>query len=336
MPGGRPSRQAVYQRLEDALADLHTRLGGMPTPAEASAIWDEIWHHEAHNSTAIEGNTLILSQVRKLLDEGRAVGSKELKEYMEVEGYAKAARWVYEQAHGMATWSDGDLLTLHEVRSVHNRVLSLVWDVSPHPHALPEEAPGNWRQHDLHEFGDGMKPPTFPEIDALMRDWVDQVNTLTEPDEAMPFPERLARAHTRFECIHPFLDGNGRTGRLLLNLVLVRLGYPPAVIFKNDRSRYLAALQRADRGEYGPLGELLARALTDNLHRFIVPAVAGPARLVPLASLASTDSSITANALRTAAVRGRLRAQKQPNGTWMSSRNWVDDYLQTRYRRGRS
>ncbi|WP_246186754.1 Fic family protein [Microlunatus speluncae] len=323
----------MYQRLEDALADLRTRLGGMPSPDEASDIWTEIWHHEAHHSTAIEGNTLVLSQVRKLLDEGRAVGSKELREYMEVEGYATAARWVYEQAHGLGTWTDGELLTLHEVRSVHHQVMGLVWEVSPHANATPEETPGNWRRHEIQPFGGGMKPPPFTEIDALMRDWVAEVSQLVSADEATPFPERLARMHNDFERIHPFLDGNGRTGRLLLNLVLVRLGYPPAIVFKNDRSRYLTAMERADGGEYGPLGELLARAITDNLHRFIVPAVAGPARLVPLASLAGSDLSLTANALRTAAVRGRLRAQKQPDGTWMSSRNWVDDYLRQRYRR---
>ena len=90
-----------------------------------------------------------------------------------------------------------------------------------------------------------------------------------------------------YERIHPFLDGNGRAGRLLLNLVLVRLGYAPAIIYTRDRTRYLAALRSGDRGDPGPLGEMLARAVLDNLYRFIVPAVAGPNRLVPLAALAT-------------------------------------------------
>ena len=78
----------IYARLDEAIEDLDSRLGGLPRPTEAEDIWDDLWHQEAHHSTALEGNTLILDQVRKLLDEGRAVGSKELREYMEVKGYA--------------------------------------------------------------------------------------------------------------------------------------------------------------------------------------------------------------------------------------------------------
>lgn len=111
----------------------------------------------------------------------------------------------------------------------------------------------------------------------------------------------------------------------------MRLGYPPAIIYKGDRSRYLAALRRADQGDPGPLAEFLARAILDNLYKFIVPAVAGPARLVPLPALAGGE--ISANALRVAAIRGRLKAAKASDGTWRSSRAWVDEYLDGRYKR---
>ena len=67
-------------------------MGGLPNPVEAEGIWTTIWYEEAHNSTAIEGNTLVLKQVERLLADGVAVGNKELKEYMEVQGYATATR----------------------------------------------------------------------------------------------------------------------------------------------------------------------------------------------------------------------------------------------------
>ncbi len=112
---------------------------------------------------------------------------------------------------------------------------------------------------------------------------------------------------------------------------VVRLGYPPAIIYKGARSRYLAALRRADGGDPGPLGEFLARAILDNLHKFVVPAVAGPARLVPLPALATDE--LSANALRVAAVRGRLKAAKGADGAWRSSTAWVEEYVASRYKR---
>lgn len=332
MAPGRPSRQAIYARLEEAINDLNTRLGGLPSPAEAEEIWDELWHQEAHHSTALEGNTLVLNEVRKLLDEGRAVGSKELKEYMEVVGYGAAAKWVYGHALEPGDWTTGDLLSIQEVRTVHFEALTPVWNVAPHPHSTAAETPGNWRRHGIQPFPEGMTPPPFPEVDHRMTDWVHEVNKLRADSDAA-FPERLAKVHNDFERIHPYLDGNGRAGRLLLNLILVRLGYPPAIVFKNERTRYLDAMRKADKGDYGPLGELIARAVTNNLYRFVVPAVAGPARLVPLASLVDDKAGVTATSLRAAAERGRLRAQKSDNGTWLSSKKWVAEYQKNKHKR---
>jgi hypothetical protein len=327
---GRPTRAAVYERLRVQIGELRDRLGGLPAPGEADGIWRGIWLEETHHSTAIEGNTLVLKQVEQLLEEGRAVGNKELKEYMEVRGYADAANWVYGQALDPGAWSTGELLSLTELRHIHRLALTPAWDVAPHPSAGYNESPGSFRQHDIRPFPGGMRPPPWPEVSAMVTDWIGNVQALGREGKGIE-PEALAEVHAHFEQIHPFLDGNGRTGRLVLNLLLVRLGYPPAIIFKGDRRRYLTALQSADQGDHGPLGELLARAILDNLHKFVVPAVAGPSRLVPLPALAS--ERISANALRVAATRGRLKASKTADGTWRSTRAWVDVYLAGRYER---
>jgi len=328
---GRSARDVVYKRLDEALAELRERLGGLPRPHEAEAIWSRIWHNEAHNSTALEGNTLVLREVETLLDEGKAVGAKPLRDYLEVRGYADAATWVYGQASEPGDWQNGKVISLQEIRHIHHLCMTPVWTVDPHPHADDAESPGSFRRHEIMPFPDGMTPPSWTEIDHRLADWVDSADRLHGGLDDEPLSEALARIHCGFEQIHPFLDGNGRTGRLVLNLFLVRLGYPPAIIFKRERETYLKAMRSADRGKFGPLGELLARSITSNLYQFVMPAVAGPVRLVPLAALASKD--LTEHSLRMAAARGRLRAFKGDDGLWRSSKVWVDEYQANRYQR---
>lgn len=327
---GRPTRAELYSRLDTQIAELWLRMGGLPSPIEASDIWRGIWFEEAHHSTAIEGNTLVLKQVEVLLEQGRAIGNKELREYMEVRGYADASEWVYKQALSPDRAEPGTTLSVTEIRDVHRAAMAPVWDVAPHPESTDREGPGSFREHEIHPFPGGMEPVSWVLVAAEIATWADEINALEA--RSADFPERLAELHCRFEQIHPFIDGNGRTGRLLLNLVLVRLGYPPVIVYKRQRSDYLRALRRADSGDPGLLGELLARSILDNLYRFIVPAIAGPARLVPLAALA--DHDLNAGALRVAAKRGRLQASQGADGQWRSTRNWVDEYRASRYRRG--
>lgn len=327
---GRPSRASVYRRFEEAAADLRERYGGLPTPAEAADIWADLWHQDTHNSTAIEGNTLALEEVEHLLEEGRAVGAKPLRDYAEAKGYSDAATWVYGQGVAPDEMHDGSLVCLQEIRHMHYLSMTPTWTIEPHPHATEDERPGSFRRHEIAGFPGGMKPPPWTEVDHRMRDWIDQANLLrTASGEQLP--ERLAHIHSLFEQIHPFIDGNGRVGRLALNLLLVRLGYPPVIIRKRDRQRYLRALRRAERSDYGPLGELIARSVTDNLHRFLRPPVGGWGALVPLSAL--TDGEISEDALRAAAIRGKLRAAKANDGRWLSNPEWVAAYLRSRYRR---
>jgi len=332
---GRPTRSAIYERFATAITEL-SNYGGLPKPYEAKKLWDDLWALEAHHSTAIEGNTLVLRQVETLLREGRAVGSKEIREYMEVLGYADAANWVYKQAVAPESWEHDNLLTLTEIRRIHTLTMKKVWEVAPHPQASQNEEPGSFREHEIMPFDDGMQPPTYPLVPSEMSGWVDEANAFGRRLKSgeisiSEVPETLARLHRKFEWIHPFLDGNGRTGRLTLNLLLIRLGWPPAIILKEQRKRYLAALSRADNGDFGPLGEIIARSVIDSMHR-LIPNIAGPVKYVPLESLA--DKEISVEALRQAASRGRLEAIIGTDGHYRTSRAAVEEYKQSRLHKG--
>lgn len=328
----RPSRQLIYERLERAVDDLEG-VGGLPAPEEAKSIWEGIWHEEAHHSTAMEGNTLLMKEVQLLLFEGKAVGSKELKEYLEVQGYADAAQWVYSQAvKGATPPPEFAGITLSELREIHRLVVAPVWPHFPPPQLDRRERPGNFRYGEIEPLRTGLKPPLAIEVPGLVGDWVDSVQPVVEAsvwDESIHPIERFAELHAAFERIHPFSDGNGRVGRLVLNLLLVRYGYPPAVIHKRDRVKYLDALKRADLADPGPLGELLARSVKHGIDRFLIPGLAGDHRYVPLSAL--TDLGLSHNALTLAAQRGRLEAT-QRGGQWYSSRECVEAYKRSRYK----
>ena len=332
---GRPPRSAVFERLHVAMEDMERRFGGLPSLMEAEEIWRNIWREETHNSTAIEGNTLVQREVDELLERGlTGHRNKALVEYLEVRGYATAADWVYrtgiDPTHG--DWSDGELLTMQEVRRIHAMTVDLAWSIAPPEDATPNEGPGCFREHEIEPFAGGMRPPSWPLIAAAMEAWIGKVHQLRQ---AGPYPiQQVAELHAEFERIHPFLDGNGRTGRLIMNLVLVRLGMPPAIIYTRDRETYLAGLRRADAGDEGSLAELLARAVLNNLNRLMLPALAGPARMVPIAALVTPD--VSHGALRSAAARGALKAQQDGLGQWLSSQVYVEQYLaQRNSRRGR-
>jgi Fic/DOC family len=326
MPRGRPSRQQVFESLDQARSDLLI-IGGLPEPSVFQDVWADIWIEETHNSTAIEGNTLRRRQVQLLLEDGIVSGSAhELKEWLEAKAYGEAARWTYQQAI-RGHIHPGPVITEVDVRRIHHLTVETVWTYFAPEGLREDEEPGAYRTGDVEPLRDGLRPPPPSVVPSQMGEWIEEANSEDEPD--CHLVQHLADLHARFERIHPFPDGNGRVGRLILSLLLVRHGYPPAIVYKDERAKYLGALARADTGDAGPLGELFARSVRDGIYRFLMPSLAGPLSVVPLAGLA--DESISRSALIAAAQRGRLRANKY-GGSWYSTRQWVDEYKKSRHR----
>jgi fido (protein-threonine AMPylation protein) len=330
MARGRPSRQQLLESLDQARHDLMI-IGGLPEPTVFRDVWAGIWTEETHNSTAIEGNTLRLKQVQLLLEDGVVSGSRnDLQEWLEAKAYGEAARWVYREAYRRNARA-ATHTSEAEIREIHRLVVESVWLYFPPEGLVRNERPGAYRLKDHDPLRPGLPAMSCSSLAPELAAWVEAANA--RRNSAQHPIEQLAELHARFERIHPFPDGNGRVGRLVLTALLVQAGYPPAIIYKNERTRYLTALGRADDGDYGPLTELLARSVREGIYRFLMPKLAGPLRIVPLAGLA--DEELTHWALVAAAQRGRLKAQKHNGSTWYSTRQWVEEYKATRYKQRR-
>ena len=312
---GRPSLAEVLGILDEEVQLLHTSLGGLPRAVEADQILREIWIDDVHNSTAIEGNTMTRAQVEELVEKRRTTSSL-LVETLEVEGYARAADWVYRVARDHAG------VPTPVLSEIHRQVVELAWQVEP---PVTRDRPGDWRKTGVSLRGVAPALPTS--IAADLAEW----SKSTTKVEGHPLIH-AATHHAWFERIHPFADGNGRTGRLVLNFMLIQNGYPPAVILATKRPQYLQALRTADNGNPNPLAEVIARAVSGALSRFLIPKLAGEAKLVPLSALASQTGYNPAY-LRYLAQTKRLRAVREGR-LWLSSRSFLDDYVAQRDPRG--
>lgn len=319
MPRGRPTTERLLERVDAEAKVLRDRFGGLPHSLELDHVLREIWLLETHHSTAIEGSSLSEQDVVAVVERDEARGS--LVEALEVKSYADAAGWVYETAP-TATG-----VGLQTVREVHRRVVGPVWAVFP---PATRDQPGQFRTTGV-TVGGGRRI-TVSSASAIHADMTEWLEAADGDSPAHPI-ERIAVRHAWFERIHPFTDGNGRVGRLLSNWELVQSDYPPVVIRHQQRDRYLRSLERADDGDTRGLVELFARAISESINRFILPRLAGDARLIPLRALAE-GSRYSSDYLRQLALAGRLRAVRH-GSLWLSSHAALQEYMDSRSPRGR-
>ncbi|MBU7007252.1 Fic family protein [Phosphitispora fastidiosa] len=329
MNRGRPNLKKLLEKVNSEISVFHKETGGFPSSLEANEIWKDIWLEETHHSTALEGNTLNSREIYKLVEQEIVSGNKEIRHYLEVQGYSNAARWVYEQAVESFKQQDR-IVTVQHISHIHNLLMGPVW--TSYPPATGDK-PGQFRTGAAPRIkGSSLKLPPSGDVPDLINELVVRINS-----DSVNFYvcEWAAVIHAEFEKIHPFNDGNGRTGRLLMNYILIVNGYPPAIILKSQRPKYLRALERAQgkNFDYTMLAELVGRAVRDNLNKLMLPKLSGEEDLVPLSTLAESIP-YQSSYLRRLAQEGKLKAVKEGN-LWLSSRRWLQDYIDSRSSRGR-
>lgn len=206
-----------------------------------------------YTSNAIEGNTLSAAETSLVVEHGITIGGKPLKDHLEALDHFDALRYVRSLARETASLTEGD------VRNLHHLVMQ---------RSNPEIA-GRYVDQGRFVVTDRGRHafPSPAEIPALMGDFARWL------DAAPVTPETAFTAHRRLVDIHPFNDGNGRTARLLMNLVLLRAGYPPVAVRPEDRPAYIDALQQAQSGGGADqFGRLLYERLDATLDDYLAAA----------------------------------------------------------------
>ncbi|WP_347557680.1 Fic family protein [Robbsia sp. KACC 23696] len=221
-----------------------------PLPQHTLASLREKWMLEwTYHSNAIEGNTLTLRETKVVL-EGITVGGKSLREHIEASNHRDAILYLE------AIVSEGEPLTEWQLRNIHRLVLK----------AIDDDQAGRYRSENVAISGPRTTPVDHLQLPQTMADFVSWYGRAG----LMSPVERAAELHTRFVKNHPFIDGNGLTGRLLLNFELMKSGYPPAVIRKEDRLAYYDALDEACvSGEYVGITTLVAEAVLRSLEIYL-------------------------------------------------------------------
>ncbi|KAL6465810.1 hypothetical protein MHYP_G00259430 [Metynnis hypsauchen] len=247
-----PLVEEIDQRHFGIIDSKVRRLMSIPKGNSAlRRIMEETYYHHIYHTVAIEGNTLTLSEIRHIIETRYAVPGKSLQEQNEAIGVDAAMKYI-----NTTLLSHTGTITINNILEIHRRVLG---------YADPVEA-GRFRTNQV--FVGHHIPPHPSDLDRHMQELVQWLNS----EEAVHLHpvEFAALAHYKLVYVHPFIDGNGRTSRLLMNLVLMQASYPPITIRKEQRAEYYAALDTANEGDVRPFIRFIAKCTEMTLDTLLI------------------------------------------------------------------
>lgn len=201
-----------------------------------------------HNSTAIEGNTLTLMETKVVLEDGVSIGGKELREIYEVINHKKAYEYVKKCI------AENKLLTENIVKDLHAILTENII------------VGGIYRNQEVRISGAGFTPPAGNEMYMQIKDFYEDIKSKSDLNPI----ELAAWTHAEFVRIHPFIDGNGRTSRLLMNYQLMSQGFLPVSVDKEKRLDYYNALEQyAVNGDLQPFADFVAELEEKQLDEYL-------------------------------------------------------------------
>lgn len=305
----------IQKRIDGKLVLLNSF---RPLPVSAVKKLREQFEIEmTYNSNAIEGNSLTLKETYLVINEGLTIKGKPLKDHLEAKSHKEALDYLYSLIEN----GKNDTVSEVFVRLLNQIVMR----------DLDREWAGKYRNSAVVIGGANHKPPEALEIPRLMKNLINWIGE----NKGKVHPVELAGIlHHKLVFIHPFFDGNGRTSRLVMNIILMQCGFPLVTILKNDRKKYYQTLSMADKGEYVPFVNFIARAVERALDiylKILMPSKKNNEKFVLLADLAK-DSKFTEKYLNLLARGGKLEAHKEKRN-WFSSKEALKRYLDGRERK---
>ncbi|OGY17868.1 MAG: hypothetical protein A2900_00450 [Candidatus Chisholmbacteria bacterium RIFCSPLOWO2_01_FULL_50_28] len=303
--------QSIFQRIVEKKKRLDS-LRPLPTSL-VNRLREQVIIEWTYNSNAIEGTSLSLRETELIIEHGLTIKGKPLKEHFEAINH-KGAILFLEKLVEKGGFRIDQLL----IRQIHQLILK----------EIDNDHAGRYREVEVKITGSGFVPPSPARLPIAMRQlekW------LAKSENQQHLIDYSALAHFKLVDIHPFIDGNGRTARLLMNLILMNRGYPPTVILKTDRQKYYRALDLAHRGELKLfvdfIGRSVERSLTWYLEAVIPEKKKKMVEMWQLLSELALKAPYSQEYLSLLARRGRIEAVKKGRN-WYSNLQAVRHYIE--------
>lgn len=308
----REEMQSTFERLYEKQAVL---IQSRPLPNIAlQKIKETLSVEWTYNSNSIEGNTLSLRETQMVIQEGITVKGKSLREHFEAKNHDKAVDYLYEIV------SQDYVLRSIDILSLHGLVLRTIED----------DFAGRIRNAGVRITGANFVPPNANKVSDLLDELIAFVN---ENPLGLNDIELATIFHHKLVWIHPFFDGNGRTVRLAMNLLLMRKGFPPAIILKNDRKKYYDALNQANKGNYQKLTLLMSQSLERTLNIYVTSLPDNDYNFQEISNIVEEPNfPYGQEYVSLLARQGKIDAYKEGRN-WLTTKDAIENYMTNRKRK---
>lgn len=306
-----------YEGLDKTLERIQEKKSELdklrPPPSYAlKSIKESMTLEWTYNSNSIEGNTLTLQETKMVIEEGFTIKGKSLREHFEAVNHQGAIDYV----EGLI--SDNYTLTEKDILKVHELIL----------YNIEKEFAGRFRTSGVRISGANFVPPNALKVNEYITELVEWTN-----GSGLDIILKSAIFHHRFVWIHPFFDGNGRTVRLVFNLLLMKAGFPPAIILKNDRKKYYDALNQANNGDYSKLVLVVIQALERSMDIYLSSLNNTYEDYMPISNIVEEERvPYGQEYLSLLARQGKIDAFKEGRN-WLTTKDAIWDYIEKRDRK---